>query len=89
MYRVIYPFADLLDGSYVYNPGDKFPREGVIVGAERCAELAGANNKIGRPLIAAEKAHIAPAGDKADKIPAAKTKADKKASVAKKPAKKK
>lgn len=88
-YKVIYPFADLLDDNYIYNPGDEFPREGVIVGAERLAELAGSNNKIGKPLIEAESGHIAPVEGEADKTPAVKAKGEKKASTAKKPAKKK
>ena len=88
-YKVIYPFADLLDDNYIYAPGDEFPRQGVIVKPERYAELAGSNNKIGRPLIEAESGHTAPAGDAADKTPKESEKAVKKPSAAKKPAKKK
>lgn len=89
MYRVIEQFADLQDDSHVYNPGDEFPRAGVLVKPERYAELAGSNNKIGRPLIEKNSAHVAPAGDKAEEIPDESKKAVKKPSAAKKPAKKK
>jgi len=50
-YKVVYPFADLLDDSHVYRVGDEFPREGVIVKPERYKELAGTDNKLGRILI--------------------------------------
>ena len=58
-YRVVSPFADLLDDNYVYRVGDTFPRRGVIVKAERYKELMGRNNKIGKPLIeeVADNAH--------------------------------
>lgn len=50
-YKVLYPFADLLDDSFVYRVGDEFPRDGVIVKPERYKELEGTGNKIGKPLI--------------------------------------
>ena len=53
LYKVICPFADLLDESYVYHVGDEFPRHGVIVKPERYEELAGTKNKLGKPLIEA------------------------------------
>ena len=51
IYKVICPFADLLDDSHVYHVGDEFPRHGVIVKAERYKELMGSHNKLGKPLI--------------------------------------
>ena len=89
MYKVIYPFADLLDDSHIYKTGDEFPRQGVIVKPERYAELEGPNNKIGRPLIVAYSAHVSLVGEEVDKTPNEDTKAVKKASTAKKKASKK
>lgn len=51
MYKVIEFFADLQDNNHEYNVGDTFPRVGVEVSEERCAELAGRQNKRGIPLI--------------------------------------
>lgn len=51
MYKVIEFFADLQDNNHEYNVGDSFPRVGVEVSEERCAELAGRQNKRGIPLI--------------------------------------
>lgn len=51
MYRVIEYFTDLQDNDYPYNAGDIFPREGKTVSKERFAELSGAANKRGIPLI--------------------------------------
>lgn len=50
-YKVIEFFADLQDNNHAYNVGDSFPRVGVEVSEERCAELAGRQNKRGIPLI--------------------------------------
>ena len=50
-YRVISRFADLADGKYLYNAGDVFPREGFSVSQKRLEELAGSDNRAGRPLI--------------------------------------
>ena len=50
-YKVIEFFADLQDNNHEYNVGDSFPRVGVEVSEERCAELAGRQNKRGIPLI--------------------------------------
>jgi hypothetical protein len=50
-YKVISFFTDLQDLGYPYNPGDKFPRDGMTVSNERIAELASKNNKQGKPLI--------------------------------------
>ena len=51
MYKVIKHFVDLKDKNRPYYVGDVFPREGNNVSAERLAELAGAENKQGVPLI--------------------------------------
>ena len=53
-YRVIRAFTDLQDNEHPYNAGDVFPREGMVVTAERFAELAGSDNKQGVPLIKAD-----------------------------------
>ncbi len=53
MYKVIKRFFDLQDNKHQYEVGDIFPHEkcGYPVTDERIAELAGAKNKIGEPLI--------------------------------------
>lgn len=51
MYEVVYRFADLKDDSYIYEVGDKYPREGYEPTSERIGELSGTDNKIGKPLI--------------------------------------
>jgi hypothetical protein len=56
-YKVISFFTDLQDLSYPYNPGDKFPRDGMTVSKERIAELLGKNNKQGKPLIVSDSAN--------------------------------
>ena len=53
MYKVIKSFTDLQDNNYAYYVGDTFPHNGVEVGAERIAELASDNNRLGVPLIEA------------------------------------
>ena len=50
-YEVVRFFVDLQDNDHPYYAGDKFPRTGVNVSAERIAELAGSENKHGVPLI--------------------------------------
>lgn len=52
MYRVIEYFTDLHDNGYPYKEGDIFPREGITVSEKRLAQLAGIDNKRGRPVIA-------------------------------------
>lgn len=51
MYKVIDFFTDLHDNDHSYNVGDSFPRKGVKVSDERLIELAGSDNKQGKPLI--------------------------------------
>jgi len=50
-YRVVEFFTDLTDNNYAYHTGDKFPRDGVVVGEERFSELSSENNKLGRAVI--------------------------------------
>lgn len=50
-YIVLMRFADLQDGNRIYEAGDTYPRPGFSVSAERLAELAGSDNRIGQPLI--------------------------------------
>lgn len=56
MYKVIHYFTDLQDNNHPYNVGDNFPRKGMEVTQERLAELAGKDNKQGKPLIELVKA---------------------------------
>lgn len=51
MYKVIKSFYDLKDNNHVYSVGDTFPYNGVEVDAERIAELASDENRLGVPLI--------------------------------------
>ena len=73
MYRVIKFFTDLHDNDHPYNVGDAFPRAGVVVTEGRLAELAGSNNKQGRPLIALVEEEETKAEAPAKKAPAKKT----------------
>lgn len=50
-YKVIHFFTDLQDSGYPYNPGDKFPRDGVIANENRLRELSGSGNRQKKPLI--------------------------------------
>ena len=50
-YKVIEYFEDLQDNGRPYNVGDVFPVDGNTVTAERLAELASDNNRLGVPLI--------------------------------------
>lgn len=52
-YKVINYFTDLKDNNFAYNVGDIFPREGLVVGEDRIAELSGSNNLQKKPLIKA------------------------------------
>ena len=51
MYRVVHKFYDLKDNNHAYSVGDTFPHNGVEADAERIAELASGNNRLGAPLI--------------------------------------
>ena len=52
MYKAIERFKDLKDDGFVYEAGDRYPRKGKRVSKARIAELAGSDNKRGRPVIA-------------------------------------
>lgn len=54
MYRVICFFTDLHDANHPYHVGDIFPRDGTTVTEDRLLELAGSNNRQGKPLIQEE-----------------------------------
>lgn len=56
MYTVIRRFSDAQDNNRVYEIGEAFPREGLSVSKERVAELAGRSNRLGVPIIKAQKA---------------------------------
>lgn len=51
MHKVIHGFIDLKDNNHEYKVGDTYPRKGYEPTAERIAELAGADNKQGKPVI--------------------------------------
>lgn len=53
-------FVDLQDSNYLYHAGDKFPRKGAVVDEARIAELSGANNKLGRPVIGEPEETVQP-----------------------------
>ena len=62
-YIVLMRFADLQDDNRIYEAGAEYPRPGFDVTPERLAELAGSDNRVGRPLIA----HAVEAPDVPDK----------------------
>lgn len=45
MYKTIVRFVDLQDKNHVYNVGDVFPREGMVVSEYRLEELATKKNR--------------------------------------------
>lgn len=69
-YTVLTRFADLQDGNRIYEAGDEYPRPGLSVSAERLAELAGSDNRMGRPLIKAVEQPKQAAVEKGKEIPA-------------------
>lgn len=50
-YEVIQFFTDLQDNRHPYSPGDKFPRDGMVVTENRLRELSGNGNRQRKPLI--------------------------------------
>ena len=46
-------FRDLKDNGRIYEKGDAYPRKGLKKDEARIAELAGCDNKAGKPLIKA------------------------------------
>lgn len=67
MYKVIAYFTDLQDNNHEYNVGDTYPRKGLEVKPERIAELAGSDNKQGKPLIEKVEEPVKKAAKKAEK----------------------
>lgn len=55
IYKVVHKFRDLQDNGHVYREGDIYPHDDVIVTRERIDELKSNKNKIGVPLIKAER----------------------------------
>lgn len=51
MYKALVHFEDILDGRYVYNVGDEFPRHGYTPSKERIAALSSVNNKRKQQII--------------------------------------
>lgn len=51
MYKVLRYFEDIQDEMHPYNIGDKFPREGMRVSADRLTELSTDRNLQRTPLI--------------------------------------
>ena len=51
MYKVLRYFEDIQDEMHPYNIGDKFPRDGMRVSADRLAELSTDRNLQRTPLI--------------------------------------
>ena len=51
MYKALEHFTDMQDSYHEYNPGDKFPREGLEVSEERLKELSSNENRRGRAMI--------------------------------------
>ena len=77
MYKVVKSFTDLQDNNHLYSVGDIFPRSGLAVTKDRLAELAGSDNRQGKPLIelideAKQEAPKKPAAKKGRKPAAAK-----------------
>ncbi len=54
-YKVVHKFKDLQDNEHIYNVGDIYPRADVAVSKDRLNELKTSKNKIGIPLIKAER----------------------------------
>ena len=51
MYRAVERFADIEDEKYIYDVGMIYPRKGLNPSDERIKELAGSENKVGKPVI--------------------------------------
>lgn len=69
-YTVREPFVDLMDGNHLYQAGEQYPRPGYTASAERVAELAGAENKVGRSLIKAVERPVETPKEEPKEIPA-------------------
>ena len=51
MYKAISYFKDMKDNMHSYNPGDTFPRDGLMVSEKRLEELSTNKNRRGKPVI--------------------------------------
>lgn len=51
MYMAVTRFADMQDANRIYEAGETYPRPGYDATAQRIAELAGSDNRMGYPLI--------------------------------------
>lgn len=51
MYKVIKKFTDLKDNGYIYEVGDEYPRENLVVDKKRIGQLLGDKNRQKTPLI--------------------------------------
>lgn len=87
-YIVLMRFADLQDDNRIYEAGAEYPRPGFDVTPERLAELAGSDNRVGRPLIApaveTPKTPVEAPDDSDEEIPAESAEAPKGARRARK-----
>lgn len=63
-------FVDLMDDNHMYRAGDEYPRPGCSVSDERVAELAGVDNRVGRPLIEAVEQPVETPKEEPKEIPA-------------------
>lgn len=80
MYKAIVNFTDLQDGSRGYSVGDVYPRNGYIPFEGRVEELAGASNKLGKPVIEYIEDEIEPIqAELAEEVPKRKNRKPKKA----------
>ena len=77
-YTVLQYFEDLQDRSHSYRAGDSFPRPGLSVSPERIAELSGADNLRGIPLIRSNEEKPVEAAAEAEPAPAKKASSRKK-----------
>lgn len=51
MYKVIKKFTDLKDNGFIYEVGDEYPRENLVVDKNRIGQLLGDKNRQKTPLI--------------------------------------
>ena len=66
MFKALEYFTDLLDGKYVYNVGDVYPREGYTPSPERIEELSTDKNVRKRPVIAADEPETIASAEEAE-----------------------
>lgn len=63
MYKVIKKFTDLQDNGYIYEVGDEYPRENLVVDKNRIGQLLGDKNRQKTPLIEEVKTKLIKAKD--------------------------